>query len=64
MFDQVKINGIRCKFTPNFQLAQTSVTRPTLVYAWDRNGYNNNDTITPEYVSCYGSAQQRTIGLA
>lgn len=64
MFDQVKINAIRVRLVPTYQVASDATIRPTLVYAWDRNGLSGTDTPIFDRICQYGSAQVRTVGLA
>lgn len=68
MFDEFRINGIRIKLTPNFQVASPatfdSQGRPQIVYAWDRNGVTSeltNPIMTFENIASYGSAVTRSM---
>lgn len=64
MFDQVKINAIRVRLVPTYQVASDATIRPTLVYAWDRNGLGATTPPIFDRICQYGSAQIRTVGLA
>lgn len=65
MFDQVRINGVRIRLIPKYQVSQDTNARPLLVYAWDRNGVqapNRDTSIDFNHITTYGSAVSRTVG--
>lgn len=65
MFDQVKINGMRVRMVPTYQVTSESTARPTLVYAWDRSGgVETANTRSFLDIASYGSAVSRTIGVS
>lgn len=69
MFDQFKINGIRLKLTPLFQVATPSTfeasSRPSVAWAWDRTGEDINLNARPndayKHVCSYGSARSSSM---
>ncbi len=73
MFDEFKVNGVRLKLTPTFQVASPASfapsERPTMVWAWDRNGItmpSTPNTLASQQayslVSSYGSARTASLG--
>lgn len=58
MYDQMKLNKIRVKLT-GFRAgtAQTANISPAVILAFDRNGLNPGQTVSPALISTYSSAQ-------
>lgn len=58
MYDQMKLDKIRVKIT-GFRAgtAQTSNISPSVVLAFDRNGLNDDQTVSTATISTYSSAQ-------
>lgn len=69
MYDQMHLDGVRAKITGSIQGTNaTSYLTPTVVTAWDRNGFDTNSTgsvtgPTPEDVASYSSAITKAWSL-
>lgn len=63
MFDEAKLNGLRLRLTPLFQVGSptefSASMRPSLVYAWDRNGAPA--PLAYDQVASYGSARSTSL---
>lgn len=64
MFDQIKIDKIKVKVVGSQAAAsQTASISPTVVMAFDRNGLNVGQNLTPAAISTYSSSQMKNWSL-